>query len=348
MINVINGKRAVTRFDAPVRAPFNPLPYFAEVQASRQIEDDQYCYAISGNNFVGTKFIVTSESEDKQVRLNVVSNALSNTHLGNENTHVGVEWRVAYHIGAGLFLFASGNSCGATNATREAFGFQFPSFTYDSVQWTAAKNHSITNRLFSSYGSSQFIQSWFAVLENQDIGILSEFEDSNWIVSRFAQFDNLPDLVVNMLLPLSADQGDSPACEIAARHCLAIASQLKTRYFAEINLVDETLQFPIITHIAGYFNRWSESTLLPGTPLQLKRDYQNQFDKNAIKIMAPLSEGPLYYGRHVGFIPRNIAAQLAQLVDRGAKFNAEIVSYAQHPTASRIEVVLTLQSSSAL
>lgn len=52
--------------------------------------------------------------------------------------------------------------------------------------------------------------------------------------------------------------------------------------------------------------------LYKGQALKLERDAENAYDPNAIQVVEPES------GEFIGFIPKELAAELAPLIDNGA------------------------------
>ena len=71
------------------------------------------------------------------------------------------------------------------------------------------------------------------------------------------------------------------------------------------------------------------------TPLQLKRDLKNTYDKNAVAIYAQ--------GKKLGFVPRADNTAVAQMLDRDEKISARIVelTISENPWERvRFEVVL--------
>ncbi|MBI4744922.1 MAG: single-stranded-DNA-specific exonuclease RecJ, partial [Actinobacteria bacterium] len=61
------------------------------------------------------------------------------------------------------------------------------------------------------------------------------------------------------------------------------------------------------------------SILSPGMPLSLIREPENPYDKNAIKVRDN-------YGQDIGFLNARLAKQLAPYMDKGIKFEAEIMN----------------------
>lgn len=57
----------------------------------------------------------------------------------------------------------------------------------------------------------------------------------------------------------------------------------------------------------------------PGRPLALRRDPENEHDRKAIAV--DLAAG----GGQVGWVPREVAADLAQLLDRGEYWSAAVL-----------------------
>ena len=49
-------------------------------------------------------------------------------------------------------------------------------------------------------------------------------------------------------------------------------------------------------------------------PIDLVREPDNKYDANAIQVLAEGNDGP----KHVGYVPRHLAAKLAPLLDAGA------------------------------
>ena len=57
----------------------------------------------------------------------------------------------------------------------------------------------------------------------------------------------------------------------------------------------------------------------PGRPLTLRRDEHNQHDANAIAVHAP------HEGAQIGWVPREIAAELAPVLDEGRPWSAVVL-----------------------
>ena len=58
------------------------------------------------------------------------------------------------------------------------------------------------------------------------------------------------------------------------------------------------------------------SDMMVNDQLELERDYENEFDINAIKV--------LYKGKQIGFVERRVARTLAPEIDLGAKVIARV------------------------
>jgi hypothetical protein len=85
----------------------------------------------------------------------------------------------------------------------------------------------------------------------------------------------------------------------------------------------------------------SEATQ-PGTALTLRRDPANEHDPNAIAVH-------LANGEQLGFVPRDIAAQLAEDVDRGDEWAAVILREQRaSPRDPRTGVTMLLAPASAI
>ena len=72
----------------------------------------------------------------------------------------------------------------------------------------------------------------------------------------------------------------------------------------------------------------------PGDTLEMRREPENHFDHDAVAL--------LFRGERVGYIPREIARQLAPVLDRGEKLSAVVKTiYKANPSpgASKIPVV---------
>lgn len=69
------------------------------------------------------------------------------------------------------------------------------------------------------------------------------------------------------------------------------------------------------------------SELGPGTELVLEREKENQFDSNAIKILTKT-------GRHLGYVRKALAKDLARLIDTGVKVKCfvSVVTGENHST----------------
>lgn len=74
-------------------------------------------------------------------------------------------------------------------------------------------------------------------------------------------------------------------------------------------------------------------------PLEIVRDPNNKFDPNAISIRLD--------GAHLGFIPKDLAAQIAPLIDAGGLFSADAMYVAvsdENPDRPGIEIELTKEA----
>ncbi len=90
---------------------------------------------------------------------------------------------------------------------------------------------------------------------------------------------------------------------------------------------------PYQTQIAGilYKNRrWAARRVRKGDRLELRRDYENPVDRNAIEIH--------HKSGQIGFLPRNLAQRLAPEIDAGAEIEAAAVA-----TTQRDEPAVTIR-----
>jgi hypothetical protein len=60
----------------------------------------------------------------------------------------------------------------------------------------------------------------------------------------------------------------------------------------------------------------------PGRPLSLVRDAGNEYDPNAIAVETRADDAP---GARLGFIPRELAAEMAPRIDAGEAFSALVL-----------------------
>ena len=75
-----------------------------------------------------------------------------------------------------------------------------------------------------------------------------------------------------------------------------------------------------VTGLAGARHRagaLASDALAPGRPLELRRDPANEFDANAIAVYAA--------GEQAGFVPRELAAELADELDAGRPWSAVVL-----------------------
>lgn len=75
-----------------------------------------------------------------------------------------------------------------------------------------------------------------------------------------------------------------------------------------------------VTGLAGARHRadaLASDALAPGSPLALRRDAGNEHDPNAIAVDAG--------GVHAGFVPRELAAELAPALDAGQAWSAVVL-----------------------
>lgn len=95
-----------------------------------------------------------------------------------------------------------------------------------------------------------------------------------------------------------------------------------------------------VANVAGA-SRWHEDVLrsdaaAPGRPLVLRRDPGNEHDPNAIAVDTP-------DGRQLGFVPRELAAELAPLLDRGETWSAIVLrEHRPSPREERSGAVMLL------
>jgi hypothetical protein len=71
-----------------------------------------------------------------------------------------------------------------------------------------------------------------------------------------------------------------------------------------------------VVSVAGVRYR-PDAAVGPGDPLQLRRDPANEHDPNAIEVLAG--------GELVGFVPRELAAELAPELDAGKPWSAAVL-----------------------
>jgi hypothetical protein len=76
----------------------------------------------------------------------------------------------------------------------------------------------------------------------------------------------------------------------------------------------------LVTSVAGVRHR-PEAPAAPGQALELRRDPGNEHDANAIEVLAG--------GEVVGFVPRELAAELAPELDAGRTWSAAVLREAR-------------------
>jgi hypothetical protein len=62
-------------------------------------------------------------------------------------------------------------------------------------------------------------------------------------------------------------------------------------------------------------------------PVTLTREPENEYDKNAIALLLPAE----FAATHVGYVPKNLAVDMAKLLDQGQQINATVRSVDIHP-----------------
>lgn len=58
-------------------------------------------------------------------------------------------------------------------------------------------------------------------------------------------------------------------------------------------------------------------SLVPSDRVELEREPHNQYDKNAIQVVA--------HGEHIGYIQRDLAALIAPMMDTGKEPHAKVI-----------------------
>jgi hypothetical protein len=93
-----------------------------------------------------------------------------------------------------------------------------------------------------------------------------------------------------------------------------------------------------VTSVAGarhHREALSTGAAAPGRPLMLRRDHENPHDPNAIEVLAG--------GQVVGFVPRELAAELAHELDSGCPWSAIVLREARDsPRDPRTGVTMLL------
>jgi hypothetical protein len=100
-------------------------------------------------------------------------------------------------------------------------------------------------------------------------------------------------------------------------------------------------------HVAGVAGSRFQSDALaadaaaPGRPLELRRDPENEHDPNAIAVLAG--------GEQVGWVPRELAAEIAPHIDRGAPWSAIVLrEHRASPRDPRTSLTMLLAPDSGL
>jgi hypothetical protein len=76
-----------------------------------------------------------------------------------------------------------------------------------------------------------------------------------------------------------------------------------------------------------------------GAAVVLIRDYGNQYDSNATKVV--------YRGNVIGYVERSVARRLAPLLDSGRDFGARVVAVARTPRLAltiEIQEIVTVET----
>jgi hypothetical protein len=71
--------------------------------------------------------------------------------------------------------------------------------------------------------------------------------------------------------------------------------------------------------------------LVGGETLTIMRESTNQYDSNAIMVLDPASE------MHLGYVAKEVAAELAPLMDQGIEFRCVVESVAMRSVILQIE-----------
>jgi HIRAN domain len=100
-------------------------------------------------------------------------------------------------------------------------------------------------------------------------------------------------------------------------------------------------------HVAGVAGSRFQSDALaadaaaPGRPLELRRDPENEHDTNAIAVLAG--------GAQVGWVPRELAAEIAPQLDRGAPWSAIVLrEHRASPRDPRTSLTMLLAPDSGI
>jgi len=101
---------------------------------------------------------------------------------------------------------------------------------------------------------------------------------------------------------------------------ISVCQQIFYKYFQKMY---NRYMEKISTEVQGVWkykasNLIEEGTLVPGTKARLKRQPKNRHDSNAIEVYVARKK--------IGYLPRNLAFRLAKNLDRGAPYEASVVS----------------------
>ena len=154
------------------------------------------------------------------------------------------------------------------------------------------------------------------------LGIASKFQTDNDVVD-YGEFINWiskinnEELIHNFHLESTALADVSKTLSKIGTNC----------FLKEKRDLDSVLEEKTWVKGIMYENRMvAASKIKVGDNLNVKRDYENLFDKNAIKIF--------HKGREIGFIDKDLAQYLSPLLDGDAKLSAQVISvkHLQFPT----------------
>jgi hypothetical protein len=99
-------------------------------------------------------------------------------------------------------------------------------------------------------------------------------------------------------------------------------------------------------HVAGVAGARFQTALetdaaAPGRPLELRRDPDNEHDPNAIAVLAG--------GEQIGWVPRELAAEIAPQLDRGSPWSAVVLrEYRASPRDPRTGLTMLLAPDSGI
>lgn len=115
----------------------------------------------------------------------------------------------------------------------------------------------------------------------------------------------------------------------------ALARSTPNPLLADLTEISDLVPVEIVVRGTAFYGRAAAaSALTPGSSVEVRRDYDNTVDRNAILVLSGFDE--------IGYVPRHLAQVLAPEVDAGLQLSASVVSVAVQDARPEVTIRIDL------